>query len=101
VTHSLAAAAFAWSTVAAAPALAGPLTYELPEEVAALKPGPGVETAQAYCTVCHSADYLTIQPRNKGKAFWAAEVQKMIKLYRAPIPEADAAAITDYLAATY
>ena len=30
-----------------------------------------------------------------------AEVQKMVKVYKAPIAEADAAVIVDYLAATY
>ena len=93
-------ALFALSIVVAA-AIAGPLIYEPPKGGAALKPGPGVESAQTYCSPCHSVDYVTIQPRNKGKAFWAAEVQKMIKFYKASIPEADAAIITDYLAATY
>jgi hypothetical protein len=65
-----------------------------------LKPGPGVETA-AVCKACHSADYITIQPRGKGKAFWQAEVQKMIKVYKAPIGEDDAAVIANYLASTY
>ena len=37
----------------------------------------------------------------EGKAFWQAEVQKMIKVYKAPIAESDAAIIVDYLAATY
>ena len=60
-------AVFAWSIAAGAPVIAGPLIYELPEETAAFKPGPGVETAQAYCSACHSADYVTIQPRGKGK----------------------------------
>jgi mono/diheme cytochrome c family protein len=92
--------AFTLSIAAATPGIAGPMIYDLPEETAAFKPGPGVESAQAHCTACHSADYVTIQPRNKGKAFLAAEVQKMIKIYRAPISEADAAAIADYLAAT-
>jgi len=86
--------------VLAAPAAANPLTYELPNKTASLKPGPGVETAEV-CLACHSADYITTQPSNKGKVFWAAEVQKMIKLYKAPIDPADAAAIADYLAATY
>jgi hypothetical protein len=36
-----------------------------------------------------------------GKAFWEAEVTKMIKAYHAPISEADAKAIADYLAKTY
>ena len=41
------------------------------------------------------------QPPGKGQAFWDAEVQKMIKVYHAPVDEADAKAIADYLAKTY
>jgi predicted secreted protein len=83
-----------------APAIAGPITYQLPDETAELKPGPGDETARV-CRACHSADYISTQPSKKGKAFWGAEVQKMIKVYKAPIPDADAATITDYLATNY
>jgi hypothetical protein len=50
---------------------------------------------------CHSADYIAMQPPKKGKAFWEAEVTKMIKTYGAPINEADAKVIADYLAQTY
>lgn len=50
---------------------------------------------------CHSADYITTQPSNMGKAFWEAEVQKMIKVFKAPIDPADAPTIADCLAATY
>jgi hypothetical protein len=81
-------------------AIAAPLTYELPNETAVLKPGAGADTA-AVCGACHSVDYITTQPSKKGKAFWDAEVQKMVKVYKAPIEPADAAAIVDYLAATY
>ena len=85
---------------AASSALADPMVYQLPPETAELKPGPGVETA-IVCTACHSADYISTQPSGKGKAFWQAEVQKMIKAYKAPIGEDDAATIANYLAATY
>jgi sulfite dehydrogenase (cytochrome) subunit B len=85
---------------AASSALAEPMVYRLPPETAELKPGPGVETA-IVCTACHSADYISTQPSGKGKAFWQAEVQKMIKVYKAPIGEDDAATIANYLAATY
>ena len=84
----------------ASAAIAAPLVYRLPDETAGLKPGPGVETA-VVCEACHSADYITTQPPKEGKAFWQAEVQKMIKVYKAPIAESDAAIIVDYLAATY
>jgi predicted secreted protein len=85
---------------AASSAIAAPMVYQLPPETAVLKPGPGVETA-AVCQACHSADYVATQPPGKGKAFWQAEVQKMIKVYKAPIGEDDAAVIANYLAATY
>jgi len=85
----------------AAPALAAPLSYELPDETAGFRPGPGVETAQNNCAVCHSADYVATQPPQMGPAFWDAEVQKMIKVYGAPIDAADAKTIAEYLARTY
>jgi hypothetical protein len=84
----------------ASSAIAEPMVYQLPAETAELKPGPSVETA-IVCKACHSADYITTQPSGKGKAFWQAEVQKMIKAYKAPIGEDDAAVIANYLAATY
>ena len=57
-------AAFAGLTLigAATLALAEPVTYDLPEETAVLKTGPGLEAAQSNCTACHSADYLAMQP---------------------------------------
>ena len=82
-------------------ARAKPLTYDLPDETAALNSGPGIEAAQNNCVSCHSADYIAMQPPKKGKAFWEAEVTKMIKVYGAPIEAADAKAITEYLAQTY
>ena len=88
------------SLATASSALAEPLVYQLPPETAELKPGPGVETA-ALCQACHSADYISTQPPGKGKSFWQGEVQKMIKVYKAPIGEDDAAIIANYLATTY
>ncbi|MDB5633119.1 MAG: sulfite:cytochrome oxidoreductase subunit [Tardiphaga sp.] len=82
---------------------AKPITYVLPDETAAFKPGPGVEVAQNNCTACHSADYIQTQPRGAKfkKDFWQAEVTKMIKVYGAPIDDGDAGKIIDYLTATY
>jgi mono/diheme cytochrome c family protein len=80
---------------------AKPLTYVLPEETATLRPGPGVETARDMCMSCHSVDYINTHPPGRGSEFWEAEVKKMIKSYHAPISEADAKAIADYLAKTY
>ena len=82
---------------------AKPVTYELPDETAAFKPGPNLETVQGNCGACHSADYILTQPRGPAfkKAFWEAEVTKMIKVYGAPIDEADVPKIVDYLTQTY
>ena len=68
--------------------------------MAQLKPGPNVEVVRANCTACHSADYIVRQPASDAKK-WEGEVQKMIKVYGAPITEADAKAIVEYLATAY
>jgi sulfite dehydrogenase (cytochrome) subunit B len=82
---------------------AAPISYTLPEETAAFKPGPNLEVVQNNCTACHSADYVQTQPRGPKfkKDFWQVEVTKMIKLYGAPIADADVPKIVEYLAATY
>ena len=97
----LAAAAIAGSSFG--PVTAAPVSYKLPDETAAFKPGQNLEVVQNNCTACHSADYIQTQPRGPKfkKDFWAAEVTKMIKLYGAPIADADVPKIVDYLAATY
>ena len=85
------------------PVGAKPISYDLPEETATLKPGPNVEVAQGNCMGCHSVDYIITQPRGPQfkKDFWQAEVTKMIKVYGAPIDEKDVPAIVDYLSTTY
>ncbi len=82
---------------------AKPMSYTLPEETAQFKPGPNLETVQANCSACHSADYIHTQPRGEKfkKDFWQAEVTKMIKVYGAPIEEADVGKIVEYLTATH
>ena len=84
-------------------ASAKPISYALPKETAAFKPGPNLDVVQSNCTACHSADYVQTQPRGpKFKAdFWRAEVTKMIKVYGAPIDEADVVKIVNYLTETY
>ena len=83
-------------------ASATPVEYKLPEETAVLKPGPNLAVAQNDCTACHSADYIKTQPIMKSKKdFWQAEVTKMIKVYGAPIDDADVPKIVEYLSSTY
>lgn len=68
--------------------------------MAELKAGPGVETARANCVACHSTDYIVRQPGSDAKR-WEGEVKKMITVYGAPISEADAKVIVEYLAKAY
>jgi mono/diheme cytochrome c family protein len=83
-------------------ASAAPVEYKLPEETAALKPGPNLDVAQNNCTACHSADYIKTQPIMKPKKdFWQAEVTKMIEVYGAPIDDADVPKIVEYLSTAY
>lgn len=87
--------------LAAAPALAADtVTITLPPDREALQPGPGVEVTQRDCQLCHSTDYITMQPRG-GAAQWQGVVTKMIKVFGAPISEADARVIVEYLVAHY
>ena len=82
-------------------ALAWGLTIGLPAETATLKPGPGADLAGSQCLICHSADYITTQPRDKPLAFWKAEVEKMKKVYGAPIADDQIDALAAYLARSY
>lgn len=65
-----------------------------------LKPGEGRDRVEGFCSVCHSLDYITMQPK-APKTQWTATVNKMIKVMGAPIPENDAQVIINYLAANY
>jgi mono/diheme cytochrome c family protein len=87
----------------AGPALGAPVNYQLPEETAAFAPGPNLDIAQANCGACHSADYVSTQPRTfpNPTAFWTGEVTKMRNVYKAQIDDKDVPAIVAYLAATY
>lgn len=91
------------SALSATALSAKPFGYKLPDEVAKFKPGTNLDVVQNNCTACHSADYVKTQPRGPKfkKDFWQAEVTKMVKVYGAPIDDADAGKIADYLAENY
>jgi len=65
-----------------------------------LKAGEGKGKTETLCSICHSVDYITMQPK-LARAGWSAEVNKMIRVMGAPIGEEDAKTITDYLVAEY
>ena len=81
-------------------ALVATIAYAAEQRVA-LKDGPGRDKVEANCASCHSLDYIQGNSPFMNRAVWDAEVVKMIKAYGAPISDADAKEIVDYLAKNY
>ena len=73
-------------------------SIHLPEVEPELPKGPGRETTQLFCGVCHTTRYIMIQPP-LSRETWLADVTKMRKVYAGPIPEEKIAEIMDYLMA--
>ena len=81
-------------------ALAATVVYAAEQRVA-LKDGPGRDKVEANCASCHSLDYILGNSPFMNRTVWDAEVVKMIKAYGAPVSDADAKEIVDYLAKNY
>jgi len=91
---ALCAVALPASTLAARP-----VTYNLPAEaVPAELAYPDAELVVTNCSACHSLEYIVTQPRHKGTQFWKDAVTKMVNVYRAPMPPADADDVAALLA---
>jgi sulfite dehydrogenase (cytochrome) subunit B len=71
------------------------------EKTVQLKKAPGLDKVEANCQACHSLDYIPMNSPFPNAALWDAEVTKMIKAFGAPIDDADAKAIADYLKKNY
>ena len=82
-------------------ACAVPLVATAQEKPVELKKGTGLDTVEANCSGCHSLDYIVMNSPFPNAALWDAEVTKMIKAFGAPISDADAKIITDYLKRNY
>ena len=83
----------------AAKAAAGQVhSISLPRYPPEIAEGPNVETYRNDCLTCHTARYVSMQPRF-SKTVWQNEVKKMVDAYGAPIPEKDQALIVEYLVA--
>ena len=71
------------------------------EKLIDLKKAPGLDKVEGNCGACHSLDYIQMNSPFPSATLWDAEVNKMIKVFGAPIDEADAKAIKEYLAKNY
>jgi len=78
------------------------LPADADEKPVQLKNAPGLDKVEANCQACHSLDYIPMNsPFPNAAALWDAEITKMIKAYGAPIDDADAKAIAEYLKKNY
>ena len=91
---------FSLCTLSAITLLAADAKFTLPRETTALKPGPGAELVTAQCLICHSADYISTQPRLTGPQ-WQASVTKMQQKYGAPITTNSMDRLVYYLVKNY
>ena len=75
----------------------------LPAETAALRPSelPGYTIALQKCGICHSADYINLQPPSMSLSQWTAEMTKMQHAYGAPIDETEIKLLGVYFATIY
>lgn len=79
-----------------------PPQQEVPPETATYRQSdlPGYELVQRNCLTCHSAQYVSTQPR-LPRSYWEATVKKMKKPFGALFPDEDIPAMVDYLSKTY
>src|SRR6266436_5111923 len=69
---------------------------DLPDSDKMFPDGPGSDAINNNCLACHSAGMVLNQPALSKQA-WAAEVNKMINNYKAPVAPEDVGPIVEYL----
>ena len=69
---------------------------DLPDSDRMFPDGPGSDAINNNCLACHSAGMVLNQPALSKQA-WAAEVNKMINNYKAPVALEDVGQIVEYL----
>ena len=76
-------------------------TAQAEEQVIKLKQAPGLDKVEGNCAACHTLAYIAMNSVYLNSAGWDAEVTKMIKAFGAPIDDADAKVIAEYLKKNY
>ncbi len=71
-------------------------TLNLPSDPISFQPGPGSDLASRYCLMCHSAEYVYMQPPHPHEQ-WMEIVGKMKTSFGCPISNEDMAPLADYL----
>lgn len=73
-----------------------PVSIVLPSDRMGFQPGPGREVAAGFCTICHSADYIYMQPPHAPET-WEEIVRKMQRAFGCPIPDDRISTLVAYL----
>jgi mono/diheme cytochrome c family protein len=68
----------------------------LPPDPISFQPGPGSDIANSYCLICHSAEYVYMQPPHPREQ-WMEIVKKMKTFFGCPIPDGQVSPLVDYL----
>ncbi len=68
----------------------------LPSDPISFQPGSGSDLASRYCLMCHSAEYVYMQPPHPREQ-WMEIVSKMKTSFGCPISSDDMAPLVDYL----
>lgn len=74
----------------------GSSTFTFPSDPITFQFGPGSQIATTYCLICHSAEYIYMQPPHSRER-WEEIVKKMKQTFGCPIPDSDIPTLATYL----
>jgi len=80
--------------------LAAETSFKLPPETAKLKPARDVVLATSKCLLCHSVDYISMQP-SFTETVWRGIVIKMRDRFGAPIATNEVERLVRYFSENY
>ena len=90
------ATGFAWGVPASGDDREHLSILDLPPDPISFQPGPGSDLASRYCLMCHSAEYVYMQPPHSREQ-WMVIVNKMKTSFGCPILDEDMTPLVDYL----
>jgi sulfite dehydrogenase (cytochrome) subunit B len=70
-------------------------------DVTQLREGAARDLTIGRCVICHSVEYIPSNAPAMNRAGWQKTIQKMRERFGAPITDAEAQQILDYLDANY
>jgi hypothetical protein len=71
------------------------------ETTVRMKEAPETVALVASCSGCHSLDYIQMNSTFMKRAGWEATVKKMVAVMGAPVTDAEATKLVDYLTREY